>query len=452
MLNTVEEFLDFLARKPADYQLQSAEWLTVNRLFTLSTSAERNALLQGLAQHTKLDIKEIKAFLISPTSLQLFAQKQLTAQQKAIEQFSVRVKEKISQIDNLELTNLQWLELIRRFERQHIERLTRAFLFHHLAEIKNVHSIADILNDKKQPPRAAKREAPKDNSPIQAKRRKYKSANIDTSDNPLIASDDSSETLHSSLRSKNVRITSVTQKEDDFYTPGCTKIRPLLRHSVNKFHVNFFKPITPETDKVQIIQDKQYVKKIYPNLNITRHENNIHFQATLEKLEQRKGVSRGISQNQLAGASCQAVFAAYNSNVIIKPRGSKYHWFHIQGFFLGGQQSVTNLAPTTAAANYNTLEIVEEFIANKLVRDKVALVDIDVSLSYCDKSDIPANICFNLSWNEFDASFSEVININPRSHYRITTAMLHTFNFVREETQAQAQEELNQLPPKKLFS
>jgi len=47
--------------------------------------------------------------------------------------------------------------------------------------------------------------------------------------------------------------------------------------------------------------------------------------------------------------------------------GYDYHWTHKFARFLGGKDNKENLVPATAAANYHILEVVETFIAEKLL-------------------------------------------------------------------------------------
>ncbi len=88
-------------------------------------------------------------------------------------------------------------------------------------------------------------------------------------------------------------------------------------------------------------------------------------------------------------------------------------------FFRWAANAVTNLVPSTAAANYNTLELVEQFIATKFEECKITQVQIDVKPTYPGYSLIPNQLDFELTWDEGGKTHKDVITIKPDSFARI---------------------------------
>jgi hypothetical protein len=150
----------------------------------------------------------------------------------------------------------------------------------------------------------------------------------------------------------------------------------------------------------------------------------------------RQQVARRISQNTLMKASCREVFAAHGIDTVITSRGSKYHWSHLIAHFLGGEQESENLIPGTAASNYNTLELVEQFIAEKLILG--ISINIQVTPIYSSESLIPDELKFHLEWDEGGLHYTETLMINPRSYRRESPATLAVVGFFREAARSLA--------------
>lgn len=113
------------------------------------------------------------------------------------------------------------------------------------------------------------------------------------------------------------------------------------------------------------------------------------------------------------------------------------------GTFLGGQHSVRNLIPTTAAANYNMLKIFEKYVAKRLTEGNANSLDcihITAIPKYEENSDslIPIELKLNLSWEETDTEgtskkISETITINTRSYRTMTDTMVQAISFARHD-------------------
>ncbi|KTC77882.1 DNA/RNA non-specific endonuclease [Legionella brunensis] len=460
MLKQIQAFLTALGKQPAYYQLNEVEWSTIAQLYSLGDEKARIYLVQGLQQHSSVNKAEIHECIVTQITIDSFNQKQLTAQNQAIENFAKRAKKCIPQIEQLKLERSEWLELIRRFNKQHSHRVTSASLFFHLEQIKHLsyQALVKTFHGEERPSRAVKR-APLENKSSTVKRRKYYEEFDDSPNLLILAEDQETKFLHSPLAKQGVRVTSLdpaTPTKDHhkvYRTPGGSKVRSLWSRTTGNSTIPFFKPLTPSPLKVKIKGSEDKIKRKIPKLLFVRHET-IHFQATLEKLEERQDSKRRIGQNQLTGASCQSVFAVCDENIIIESRGSKYHWSHMIAYFLGGEQSIDNLVPATAASNYNVLEVIEQFIAQKLIEDKIPSINITVEPVYVDTTNIPGKLIFTLDWEELGKYCSETTHIDTRSHQRITKSMLMSIKLVRneiEKTNDAMEEEPGETIARKLF-
>ncbi|TAL63873.1 MAG: hypothetical protein EPN84_04380, partial [Legionella sp.] len=107
-------------------------------------------------------------------------------------------------------------------------------------------------------------------------------------------------------------------------------------------------------------------------------------------------------------------------------------------YFLGGAQDTVNLIPSTAAANYNTLEAIELYIRELLVNKKTTEVNIVVEPVYTGESLIPELLIYKLEWDQVIAGqtqqFAETFNINPQSHQRFTQSMYESFDEARKDS------------------
>ncbi|ASQ47172.1 DNA/RNA non-specific endonuclease [Legionella clemsonensis] len=433
MFLKIHAFLAALFKQPADYQINEVNWQNITYWYTQSDEESKNYLVRGLALHSQISVETIHTHLTAGSSLELFNNMQQEAQAEAKISFMRRVQKNMPQIKESSLTSGQWLELLRRFTRQNTPRLTVSFLTHHLSEID---PSLIIRSKTPRPMRKAKEFRHSNKVQPQAKRRKYKE--VDTETNCLILDENSeNRDLHTTLVQHGVRLAQLEPATPEkpyktvCRTPGGRKARQLWHHKSGERELTFFKPITPSPKKVELTRTVHEVTKKIPRLRLFRHTEPVGFVATLEKIEQREPTRR-IGQNQLTGTSCQQVFAAYNPTVVIESH-SKYHWSHLIAHYFGGEQNIKNLIAATAASNYNVLDMVEHFIAKKLIDDKVAAINIHVEPTYNDNEDIPTALVFSLTWEENTLLRAETICINPRSHERFTSATLKSVNFVREK-------------------
>ncbi|KTD14880.1 hypothetical protein Lhac_0410 [Legionella hackeliae] len=439
MFVQIQAFLSMLAKQPANYELDAAEWFDITEWYSQSDDDTKNYLVQGLALHSQINKVLIHTHLaLNSSYVDVFNQLQREALSTAKAKFIQRTKKNLPQIDELELNDIQWLELLRRFSRNNSSRLTTSFLIHHLSEIHPTF-VKSITKQQKETAHPRQAKPTRDHSHLQpkAKRRKY-DGKADISSNCLILEDDSrNQDLHVPLAKQGVRVTSLKRGTPEKHysdvrrTPGGRKIGLFWTHKTKGRRLDFFKPLTPSPKKVALTQTAQDVNRKIPQLRLFCNDEPIYFKTTLEKLEQREPTRR-FGQNQLTGVSCQSLFAAYNPTIIIE-RCSKYHWSHLIAHYFGGDQSITNLVPTTSAANYNILDVIEHFIAKKLIDDKVAEVNICVEPIYDDNPHIPSNLKFSLTWVENDKTHEEIIRISPRSQERFTRATLQSIHFIREQ-------------------
>ncbi|KTD08021.1 DNA/RNA non-specific endonuclease [Legionella jamestowniensis] len=433
MFTEIHSFLTTLSKKPANYQICEINWQDIIRWYTRGNDDCKHYLVQGLALHSQIREEDIHTLLNISPSLESFNNMQNEAQTRAKTSFIRRVQKNMPQIKETSLTSEQWLELLRRFTKQNSSRLTASFLTHHLSEIDPSLTTG---NKEQRPIRKAKEFRHGNKAQPHAKRRKYKDADADT--NCLILEErPENKALHTTLVQQGVRLTQLepATPEKNYKnvcrTPGGRKARELWKHITGETSITFFKHKTPSPKKVQLTENMQEVRKKIPKLRLFRHTEPVFFVATLEKLEQREPTRR-IGQNQLTGLSCQKVFAAYNPTVVIESH-SKYHWSHLIAHYFGGEQSIQNLVAATAASNYNILDMVEHFIAKKLIEDNIAAINIRVDPAYGDNEDIPTELVFSLTWEETNTPRAETIRINPRSHERFTSATLKTVNFIRDK-------------------
>jgi hypothetical protein len=424
MLDEIQTLLSVLSKKPADYKLDKSDWFKILLLYLQSNEEQREVLAKGIQPYAQLDIPAIYALL----------DRESVQQSEKIPSFIERAKRCQPKIEYLDLTSIEWLKLIHQFEKTNNKRITSAFLWVNLQTIKSLSEtdLTSILSARAQAPRQVKKTpSPTEQQPYLKRRKLFR--DDEGVDSLLTEIDENIPHLKKKIRQAKLDpATPVKDYPEIWRTPGGTKVRKFFTHEA-KCKVTLFKPATPSPKKVKVVRclEKEICEEL-PKLAFVRHLESLHFTATLEKLTNRAGTKRRQGQNQIAGGvSCQEVFAFCGENIVIE-RHSKYHWAHIIAYFLGGQHQMENLTPTTAAANYNILDIVENFIAKKLINDKVLSIDIVVHPFYSDDSNIPARLIFTLSWEDNNLQCHEEIFINPRSLERINKAMLNTINWVRE--------------------
>ena len=152
----------------------------------------------------------------------------------------------------------------------------------------------------------------------------------------------------------------------------------------------------------------------------------IQFTVTREEIANAHNRQRGMSQKQLTGVACREVFLASDIVNPDKSEGKYYHWSHLIGHCLGGAQDPENLAPGTAASNYNTLEIIENHIRTLFQThpaETLSHIDMTVTPFFSSRSKyIPEQFRFILSYYSAQKAqlCTETIHIDTQTHHRIT--------------------------------
>ena len=226
-------------------------------------------------------------------------------------------------------------------------------------------------------------------------------------------------------------------------TPGGHKVRPIFESTQG----SLFKPVTPfvtlagtkraglrHTKKKDVLVD-------LPQMVDYQRAETVQFTATLDAITNRVGKKRRRDLS-IGNTSAAEVFRAYGIEVRFEQQKS-HHWSHLIAHFLCGadqliseQEEVTNLVPSTAVANYNTLKMIEVFIKDQLVNKKTERITIVVEPHYTDELLIPNLLTYTLSWMD-TATKSLQLNryqINPQSYERINRCMLESIDVLRTRT------------------
>lgn len=253
-------------------------------------------------------------------------------------------------------------------------------------------------------------------------------------------SDDKENTdLEKKMITKDVRITDLTpgSPEPNYpstaYTPeNHTKVGELCKIG----NYSLFKPFTPvggKQNRGRLELPDVSVKTKLPKLK-AKHAEPIEFIATLDSMLLRAGNPRLQSQKTIMKGSCSDVFRAHGI-LITSQEGRYYHWAHLIGYFLGGVHEPTNLIPSTAAANYNTLEAIELYIQKELLSKKTNQIKISVTPQYNGESNIPDVLTYTLDWTIKSGPRSETFYIRPKSYQRITKTQHESIDILREEAE-----------------
>ncbi len=362
---------------------------------------------------------------------------------ETIAAFKINATKHIPRISVLNLDRSEWSALIEHHTTKQVSRPSRFSILLALSDTLKIEYEALILQlGKEQPSREAK---PFFNAPQIPRKRKITNHDSESSlPNSMIMERTDNSILFQSPIAKRVRLAKLepATPEQGYSnvkrTPGKTKVHAIYSNGIG----GLFKPLTPYNAQGMVNIEKashKVIKFKLPKLVFDRPKC-INFTATLPKMTERQNKSRRVAQNRLMQASCREVFAAHGTETVIKIHGSNYHWSHLIAHFLGGSQSQENLIPGTAASNYNTLELVEQFIARKLTDDKIVSIDISVNPTYSGESLIPDELLFQLKWMDAGRPYVENIAINPRSSQRITKSMHGTVELLRELAQTSDEE------------
>ena len=308
-----------------------------------------------------------------------------------------------------------------------------------LALTESVASHALATLPELSPPASGRSHSAGELSPVPTRRDAFSPvAQDDAGSNPFILERTHATTaFHSPIVRTGVRVAELTDASpaqgygEVKKTPGGRKVHAVYRNGAG----TLFKPVTPVGRDGMVDTEharREEIEGALPMLDFSRC-NEITFKATLANLHARRGKGRGVGQNALMKARCREVFIAHGTLGEILIQGNGYHWSHLIAHFLGGEQSKLNLIPGTAASNYNTLEVVEQFIAKKLLTKMVLSIDINVEPTYRGESLIPDELAFELTWEESSRRYFETIRINPRSYQRFTRSMHSAIALLREE-------------------
>ncbi len=460
------------------HEISNEEWLRYCDAYAKEKSeSTKTHFLNVLAGHSGVPAKQIhtafnvlaSSFITADEQNNLLAelQKYQSLATKKIIQFLKHSVLKRMELEPILVTRTEWNALISKFEISKMQKLTTPFVLNALSSIKkiNYEQLVAILNTP-IPQRNVKRKRSETNEPV---KRYHPYRYVDDGGvNPLVyltdGNDDSE--LATNLKGKGVRVVShlscaTPEKRypgsDLQKTPGGRKVRPICKLATERNEHTFFKHLTPESKKhgqgrvQESNAPKQKVCKTLTNLLFEKAEP-VEYTATRQVIIERRGQRRQQSARSIMGATAADVFRAYDIN-ISSTEGRAIHWAHLIAHFLGDTQDITvtdfvkkeelakeiiNLVPSTAAANYNTLEAVELFIREQLLSEKTDKISIRVTPVYSGECLIPDLLKYDLKWAETNfrgvvLNCHEQFYINPKSYSRLTKSVHESIAVVRGE-------------------
>jgi hypothetical protein len=199
--------------------------------------------------------------------------------------------------------------------------------------------------------------------------------------------------------------------------------------------LSFFKKKTP----IKQISNTIWQKKSRNNTTSYRCNNKteIKFTVTKDKIGKRQGTKRGISQRTLVGCSSRDIFKFHGLNVEFTNSSNvaRWHLSHIIAYVLGGEHDYPNITPTSAAANYTTLQLVERPCIEKLINAITEAIDISVNIDYENGNDIATVIDYQLTWKERckgTLEKKERVQIYPQSHTKLNHTEKQSLNLARQ--------------------
>lgn len=349
-------------------------------------------------------------------------------------------------LENAAITKDEWLELIQRFEKQKRHKITPVFFIGALSSIRktNFETIRALIS-KTQPARDTKQNPP--TQEVTAPRKNRNRVTDEGVNALIVEANDDNPALRAKLENSGVRFTTLTPttpvkgQAPAFLTPGGTSTRFFGSITRGGSSTTFFKHKTPLSKKplegrVDLSQATQEnVLQQHPKLTWER-VGPISFTATPLSVAERTGTTRRQDQKSLTKVSASDIFRAHGIQIATN-QGHKHHWAHLIGYCLGGEQDQVNLVPTTAAANYNTLEAIELYIKDKLESGHTPQIIIEVEPQYTGEASIPDVLVYTLSWQEQRPSgqledCDETFYISPQSYERITPSMRKSIAIARE--------------------
>lgn len=363
--------------------------------------------------------------------------RQLDTEADNIELFKIRALRQLPGLMTLDIDQSIWQKMEKRFTQDKLTRITSSWLMLSLSLMLKIPY--NLLTEKiaqKQPPRTAKATALVDRNiqqPPLKQRKLYRNIDEDINHDPIIRAKTglfNSPPPKPGIRS--VELKSIPSKygySDVRKTPGGTEVRAFYSNSRERY----YKQVTPYKDdrdgmvNIERMRQAEFKNEL-SKLKLSRPPTSIKFTATLDSMVNGKNTPRRDIKATITKITCREVFDAHGSKTIDKAHGSNYHWSHLIAHFLGGEHIKDNIFPGTAASNYNTLEMVEEFIARKLLDDHIPSIEIHVETTYTEDALIPDEVKFHLSWKERGQDFTETTIINPRSHQRVKPGTLSTID------------------------
>ena len=419
------------------------DWQDWATQYELLTDSEQNCLEKLLAEHTGLPKPTVKQcvdarYQNDPNFISKINESEQAGIAK-IAGFCARkfFKDNSAHIEHLAINRSEWLSLIHKFELSKRHSINMVYFLTHLSTLRRV-SYSSLLSLLERPayPRDAKAKSPIVASELPAKRKHvgfFKEEDL----NPLIVANTASPEILSALEFTGVRVTALNSATPEkgysnlMSTASGKKVRPLC----DVKGICLFKPVTPfgkssERARADLRNSSsEMVMADLPRLNPKKAEA-VEFTATLEKIIEREGKRRRQSQNAIMGASARHVFEAHGIEVSYEHK-NEHHWAHLIGHFLcdssevsGEADEVINLIPSTAAANYNTLKVIELFIKGTLKSEKTEEIHIHVLPRFSGDALIPDQLIYTLKWMDKELGLqTNVYYINPQSYARITSSM-----------------------------
>lgn len=336
----------------------------------------------------------------------------------------------------LEVSTNEWLELASRFEEQNKKIVTSGFFLRGLGELKNTsyENLIQMMSvQRKQPERSTKRARVEEKDCTESNK-KFKSRYYKEVEeySPLIfEATETNHELQSKLKTMDVRcaILNAASPEKGFtnamYTPeGKTKVKPLCEINGNRFFIPFSPTKLESTHLTEEEITKKLPKAVYQQAPMREYT------VTLETITQCRGKPRSCSGKQLMGHSALEFMEAHQQKI-----EGKTHLAHIQAHCLDGPQSQDNLIPSSAAANYNTLELVERYIIDLIETDKTDSVHVRVTPQHVGNTVLSNVLTYSLKWTDKSTSkdHNETHYITPLSTSRVTYSMHKKIKFLRDE-------------------
>lgn len=337
-------------------------------------------------------------------------------------------------LGKLALSDEQWQDLEGRFIRSGRQRLSGVFLIENLLSVLKI-GYTTLNRQLKQTSERSR--APVRKTSLRTYQRKPGYHRFHTDENRLIVALPRTHTLRETpLKRLNARIVRSPDEQDNVLTTPGGKTRANLVYEKKGLRV--YRPQTPGRVRLKLFDG---APEAMPKLKVGQARP-IKFTASLDGLFEQEGRLR-TSQKQLAGVRCQDVFSFYtedNRRVSINDasNGRQYHWSHLIAHFLGGDASPDNLTPTTAASNYETLNLIERFIADQLNRATTKNIHIKVVPHYQAHAVIADALVYTLKWQETGADGQthnqrETIIVRPMSHTSSTFNEKKTFVYLRTQ-------------------